>query len=115
MIDVTLLNGIFWILQTGAPWRDLPERFGPWQTVYHHFAKWRREGVFAEIIEVLQVTLDDCGLIDWDLWCIGGANVRDARTAAGAGKKVWLASRRTGGPRFGPQQRRVWVEVPLGY
>ncbi len=84
----TLLNGIFWILHTGAPWRDLPERFGPWQTVYHHFAKWRREGVFAEIIEVLQVTLDDRGLIDWDLWCIDGANVRAARAAGGAGKKV---------------------------
>ena len=84
----TLVNGIFWILHTGAPWRDLPERFGPWQTVYHHFAKWRREGVFAEIIEVLQVTLDDRGLIDWDLWCIDGAHVRAARAAAGAGKKV---------------------------
>ncbi len=84
----TVLNGIFWILHTGAPWRDLPERFGPWQTVYHHFAKWRREGVFAEIIEVLQVTLDDRGLIDWDLWCIDGANVRAARAAAGANKKV---------------------------
>lgn len=31
-------NGIFWILRTGAPWRDLPERFGPWQTVYDHFS-----------------------------------------------------------------------------
>ncbi len=84
----TLLNGIFWILHTGAPWRDLPERFGPWQTVYHHFAKWRREGVFAEIIEALQITLDQDGLIDWDLWCIDGANVRAARAAAGADKKV---------------------------
>ncbi len=84
----TLLNGIFWILHTGAPWRDLPERFGPWQTVYHHFAKWRREGVFAEIIEALQITLDQRGLIDGDLWCIDGANVRAARAAAGAGKKV---------------------------
>ncbi len=83
-----LLNGIFWILHTGAPWRDLPERFGPWQTVYHHFARWRREGVFAEIIEALQVTLDQRGLIDWDLWCIDGANVRAARAAAGADKKV---------------------------
>ncbi len=83
-----LLNGIFWILHTGAPWRDLPERFGPWQTVYHHFAKWRREGVFAEIIEALQITLDECGLIDWDLWCIDGANVRAARAAAGADKTV---------------------------
>ena len=83
-----LLNGIFWILHTGAPWRDLPERFGPWQTVYHHFAKWRSEGVFAEIIEALQITLDNRGLIDWDLWCIDGANVRAARAAAGAEKKV---------------------------
>ena len=83
-----LLNGIFWILHTGAPWRDLPERFGPWQTVYHHFAKWRREGIFAEIIEALQITLDERGLIDWDLWCIDGANVRASRAAAGAGKKV---------------------------
>ena len=84
----TLLNGIFWILHTGAPWRDLPERFGPWQTVYHHFAKWRREGIFAAIIEALQITLDQDGLIDWDLWYIDGANVRAARAAAGAGKKV---------------------------
>ena len=55
----TLLNGIFWILCTGAPWRDLPERFGPWQTVYDHFRKWRKSGVFARIIETLQVKLDN--------------------------------------------------------
>ena len=84
----TLLNGVFWILHTGAPWRDLPERFGPWQTVYHHFSKWRREGIFAEIVDALQIGLDDRGLIDWDLWCIDGANVRAARAAAGADKKV---------------------------
>lgn len=83
-----ILNGIFWILHTGAPWRDLPERFGPWQTVYHHFARWRREGIFDEIIKCLQIRLDDRGLIDWDLWCIDGANVRASRAAAGADKKV---------------------------
>jgi transposase len=88
-----VLNGIFWLLHTGAPWRDLPERFGPWQTVYHHFAKWRREGVFARIVETLQVKLDRRGLIDWDLWCIDGANVRAARAAAGADKKVSNATR----------------------
>ena len=79
----TLLNGIFWILHTGAPWRDLPDRFGPWQTVYHHFATWRREGVFAEIIEALQITLDNRGLIDWDLWCIDGAKTTRAKLAEG--------------------------------
>ena len=84
----TLLNGIFWILCTGAPWRDLPERFGPWQTAYDHFCKWRKSGVFARIIETLQIKLDSKGLIDWELWCVDGANVRAARAAAGADKKA---------------------------
>jgi len=87
-----MLNGIFWILGTGAPWRDLPERFGPWQTVYDHFAKWRREGVFARVVEALQVKLDEKGLIDWELWCVDGASVRAARAAAGADKKVSSAT-----------------------
>ena len=84
----TLLNAIFWILVTGAPWRDLPERFGPWQTAYHHFRNWRKSGIFARIIESLQIKLDQQGLIDWDLWCVDGSNVRAARAAAGADKKV---------------------------
>ena len=84
----TQLNGIFWILATGAPWRDLPERFGPWQTVYDHFRKWRKSGVFASIIEALQVRLDEDGYIDWELWCVDGSSVRAARAAAGADKKV---------------------------
>jgi transposase len=83
-----MLNGIFWVLCTGAPWRDLPERFGPWQTVYDKFCKWRKSGVFARIIEILQIKLDQQGLIDWDLWCVDGASVRAARAAAGADKKV---------------------------
>ena len=84
----TLLNGIFWILCTVRLARDLPERFGPWQTVYDHFRKWRKSGVFARIIEALQIKLDQQGLIDWELWCVDGANVRAARAAAGADKKV---------------------------
>lgn len=83
-----LVNGVFWILSTGAPWRDLPERFGPWQTVYDHFRRWRKCGVFTQIVEALQVKLDRNGYIDWELWCIDGSNVRAARAAAGADKKV---------------------------
>ena len=93
-----MLNGIFWILGTGAPWRDLPERFGPWQTVYDYYSRWRRNGVYDRIIEALQVKLDDRGLIDWELWCVDGASVRAARAAGGADKKVWCGtptSRRT--------------------
>lgn len=88
-----MLNGIFWILGTGAPWRDLPERLGPWQTVYDHFSTWRRTGVFAKVIEVLQIKLDERGLIDWELWCVDGASVRAARAAAGAEKKVSSGTR----------------------
>jgi len=83
-----MLDGIFWVLSTGAPWRDLPERFGPWQTVYDHFSKWRKAGVFATIIEKLQIKLDQNGLVDWELWCVDGAHVRATRAAAGADKKV---------------------------
>ena len=88
-----MLNGIFWILGTGAPWRDLPERFGPWQNVHRYFSHWRREGVFARVIEALQVKLDQRGLIDWELWCVDGASVRAARAAAGADKKVSRGTR----------------------
>lgn len=84
----TMLDGIFWILRTGAPWRDLPDRFGPWKTVYDYFSNWRKSGVFDSILEALQVRLDRVGKIDWDLWCIDGSNARAARCAAGADKKV---------------------------
>ncbi len=63
-----MLNGIFWILGTGAPWRDLPERFGSCKPVHQYFTRWRRSNVFAAIIEALQIKLDAKGLIDWELW-----------------------------------------------
>ena len=88
-----MLDGILWILRTGAPWRDLPERFGPWKTVYDYFSNWRKSGVFDRILDALQIRLDRQGKIDWDLWCIDGSNVRAARCAAGADKKVASATR----------------------
>jgi transposase len=83
-----MLNGMLWILRTGAPWRDLPHRYGPWQTVYHYFNQWRKDGIFDQILESLQVRLDAEGRIDWDLWCVDGSSTRAARAAAGASKKV---------------------------
>src|SRR5437588_12063746 len=83
-----MLDGIFWVLATGAPWRDLPERFGPFQSVHRYFSTWRKAGVFAKVIAALQVKLDNRGLIDWEMWCVDGASVRATRAAAGADKKV---------------------------
>ena len=86
-----MLNGMMWILRTGAPWRDLPERFGPWQSVYHYFNQWRKQGVFDRVLEALQIRLDAEGYIDWDLWCVDGSSIRASRAAAGASKKVAAA------------------------
>jgi transposase len=83
-----MLNGILWILRTGAPWRDLPERFGPWKTVYHYFSHWRDDGTFDRILQALQIHLDRNGQIDWNLWCIDGSSVRASRASAGASKKA---------------------------
>jgi transposase len=90
-----MFNGILWILRTGSPWRDLPERFGPWQTVYDHFAKWRALGAYDRILEALHIRLDADGTIDWDLWCIDGSSVRASRAAAGASKKAAVATRKS--------------------
>lgn len=85
----TMLNAMFWLLHTGAPWRDLPERFGPWKTVYNTFARWRKAGVFQRMLDALQIRLDREGHIDWNLWCIDGTHIRASRAAAGADKKVF--------------------------
>ena len=64
--DRTILNGIFWRLQSGAPWRDLPRRYGPWQTAYDRFHKMRRSGLLERILQRLHLRLNDAGLIDPD-------------------------------------------------
>lgn len=56
--DRLVLNGIFWILCSGAAWRDLPERFGPWSTVYQRFRDWRDDGTFNRVLERLHVRLN---------------------------------------------------------
>ena len=101
-----MLDGALWVLGTGAPRRDLPERFGPWQTVYDHFARWRKGGVFASVVEALQLKLDRAGLIDWDLWCVDGASVRASRAAAGAREKA-SSGAAAGGKRGEPRDHAL--------
>lgn len=82
-----VLDGVFWILRTGSPWRDLPEEFGPWQTVWRLFDAWNSNGTLNEILRRLQAAHIDAGFLDPELWCIDGTIVRAARCAAGGGKK----------------------------
>ena len=51
--DRRVLNGIFWVLRSGAPWRDLPENYGPGTTCYNRFVRWRRAGVWDQIMDAL--------------------------------------------------------------
>ena len=48
-----MLNGIIYWLNTGIPWRDLPERFGPWGSVYTRFNRWSKQGVFEQLLDAL--------------------------------------------------------------
>jgi transposase len=82
-----LVNGILWHLHTGAPWPDTPERYGPWQTVYDRFNRWRKDGTWTKILDALLLRLDNAGRIDRNLWCADGTVVRASRAAAGAEKK----------------------------
>lgn len=82
-----IVDGIFWILRTGSPWRDLPEEFGPWGTVWDLFDKWNADGIWDEILRRLQAAQVEAGAIDEELWCIDGTSIRAARCAAGGGKK----------------------------
>ena len=49
-----VINGILWVLRTGAPWRDLPKRYGAWQTVSGRFYRWQRSGLWQQLLEELQ-------------------------------------------------------------
>lgn len=53
-----MLNGMLWISKTGSAWRDLPERFGPWQTVYSRFRLWSKNDIFKKLFEQLTIDAD---------------------------------------------------------
>lgn len=82
----TILNGILWVLRTGAPWRDLPDRYGSWQTVYSRFRRWRAAGVWEQVLTALQSDAAFDDTLDGSLAMIDGTNVRAHQQAAGAKK-----------------------------
>jgi transposase len=79
-----ILNGIRWILHTGAPWRDLPARYGPWETVYSRFNRWRQDGTWNKLLSRFLGRLNRQGRIDQELWCIDATIIRASRAAGGA-------------------------------
>lgn len=99
----TIVDGILWRLRTGAPWRDLPERYGKWETVYSRFRRWQLAGVWDRALAALQADGDARGDLDWALHFVDGTSVRAHPHAAGAPKKGeptrrWAAAAAAGGP-----------------
>lgn len=82
-----IVNGLLWLLRTGAPWRDLPEQYGPWQTVATRFYRWRRAGIWERILADLQSQADADGKLDWTLHHVDGTMIRAHQHAAGAQKR----------------------------
>ena len=79
-----ILHGILWIHRTGAPWRDLPQRYGPVGTVSSRFYRWCRAGIWDRILSAFQAEADARGEIDWDLHFVDATIVRAHQHAAGA-------------------------------
>lgn len=61
----TVAEATAWRFRTGAPWRDVPDRFGNWNTVYKNFDRWARDGVWARVLERVQSMADAGGELDW--------------------------------------------------
>lgn len=74
--DRLMLNGVLCVLCSGAAWRDMPERFGPWSTVYLRFREWRNCGAFDQMLSRLHIRLNEQGLIDLEIWMIDFTAIR---------------------------------------
>ena len=81
-----VLQGVLWVLRTGAPWKDLPERYPPYQTCHRRFQQWNRDGTLRRILEALAQDLRDRGKLDLSEAFIDG-------THAGAKKKGLLVGK----------------------
>ena len=82
--DRKIMNAIFYVLRTGMPWRDLPERYGPYTTAYNRFNRWSRRGIWKQIFDILAAKSRD------SLHLIDSTIIKAHRAASGAkgGRKI---------------------------
>jgi transposase len=77
-------NAILWMLRTGAPWRDLPERYGSWQAVYSRFRRWQQAGIWERMLREVQNDAAHDERLDGSLTMIDSGSIRAHHHAAGA-------------------------------
>jgi transposase len=88
-----IINGILWVLRTGAPWRDMPERYGSWSTVASRFYRWREAGIWERIWSQIQSDADEQDKLDWEIHLLDGTVIRAHQHAAGAKKQMLTPKR----------------------
>lgn len=81
-----VINAILWKLRTGAPWRDLPERYGPWKTAHERLRRWTADGTWDRILNETITKDDAVGVLDWTV-SVDSSHIRAHQHAAGARKK----------------------------
>jgi transposase len=94
-----VLNGILFRVRTGVPWRDLPERYGPWETVYKRFARWQTDGTWATVEASLQTQADGAG---------GAGLGRPGRLDRGPGAPARRRAGKGGSPRSRQAASKRW-------
>lgn len=103
-----MINAILWKLRTGAPWRDLPERYGPWKTAHERLRLWTKDGTWARILDEVIVKDDSVGDVEWVI-SVDSSVARAHQHSAGARKKGAAQpesrpSRSTGKDSAGPAE-----------
>jgi transposase len=105
--DRTFIDAVLYRAKTGVPWRDLPERFGSWKTIYNRFSNWSHRGHWAAIFKALKIETDDEGMVILDASVIRAH--QDAAGGKGGSKLMHWVVLEVGSP-----QRSTRSSTPKG-
>jgi transposase len=102
--DRKFIDAVLYRARTGVAWRDLPERFGPWKSVYNRFTNWSKRGLWAKIFKALQLRIDKSASI------LDGSVVRAHQDASGgkggSNEMLWAALEEVFQPSSTPSSTR---------
>lgn len=105
--DKRILEGVLWILKTGARWKDLPERFPPYTTVYHRFRSWESKGTIRKVLRALAKDLKKRGELD-----LSECHIDACFVPAKKGDLVWVQPSEARGPRLWQYQTALLLQWP---
>lgn len=105
-----MIDGILHRVRTGVQWRDLPERFGPWKTVYERHGLWSADGTWERLLQQVQAEADAAGEIDWNI-SVDSTIVRAHQHAAGARTDPPLAPASKGDVLAEHQDETPWQSL----